>query len=364
MSHAAADRYAWIEPAVEDLGGGIYRIPLPLPLDGLKAVNVYAITDPGGVDLIDAGMAIVAARERLTEALRELGYGLGDVRNFLVTHIHIDHYSLAVELRREFRTLISLGEDERANMLATREMLNGTSSHRVFGAESLRRLGAAELIGRLSTLERHGPMFADWEDPDRWVADGTDLDLRTRTLRAVHTPGHTLGHLVYHDAASEIMFAGDHVLPHITPSIGFEPAGNRMALRDYLARWPGRSRCPRRGCCPPTARSATAPTSGCTSCWPTTTRGWPRRSTRCGRATPQRSRWLGRSSGRGGSACSTTSTCSPRSRRSTRRPPTSRCCWSAVRSHARPHRSAPTFTRCPTAPAVPAEGRSQPKVKS
>src|ERR1700745_924630 len=238
MSHAAADRYAWIQPAVQDLGGGIYRIPLPLPLDGLKAVNVYAITDPGGVDLIDAGMAIVAARERLTEALRELGYGLGDVRNFLVTHIHIDHYSLAVELRREFRTLISLGEDERANMMATREMMNGTRTHRVFGAESLRRLGADELIGQLSTLERHGPMFADWEDPDRWVADGAHLDLRARTLRGGHTPGYTpgapLGPLVYHAAAAEIMFAGDHVLPHITPSIGFEPAGNRMALCDYL----------------------------------------------------------------------------------------------------------------------------------
>ena len=59
MSHPAADRYAWIEPDVEDLGAGIHRIPLPLPLDGLKAVNVYAITDPGGVDLIDAGFASV-----------------------------------------------------------------------------------------------------------------------------------------------------------------------------------------------------------------------------------------------------------------------------------------------------------------
>ena len=65
MSHAAADRYAWTEPAVEDLGGGVYRIPLPLPLDGLKAVNVYAITDPGGVDLIDAGMAIVSGKVQL-----------------------------------------------------------------------------------------------------------------------------------------------------------------------------------------------------------------------------------------------------------------------------------------------------------
>jgi glyoxylase-like metal-dependent hydrolase (beta-lactamase superfamily II) len=235
MSQAAADRYAWIEPDVEDLGGGVYRIPLPLPLDGLKAVNVYAITDPGGVDLIDAGFAIVAARERLTEALRQLGYGLGDVRNFIVTHIHIDHYSLAVELRREFRTLISLGEDERANMVATREMINGAGGHKVFGAENLRRLGAGELVDLLPTLERQGPMFMDWEDPDRWVADGADVDLRTRTLRAVHTPGHTRGHLVYHDAAAEIMFAGDHVLPHITPSIGFEPAGNRLALRDYLS---------------------------------------------------------------------------------------------------------------------------------
>jgi len=234
MSQAAADRHAWTEPKVEDLGGGVHRIPLPLPLDGLKAVNVYAITDPGGVDLIDAGMAIVAARERLADGLRQLGYEFGDVRNFLVTHIHIDHYSLAVELRREFRSLISLGEDERANMIATREMINGTGRHRVFGADGLRRLGAAELIASLSALERQGPMFADWEDPDRWVADGTGLDLRTRTLRAVHTPGHTRGHLIYHDAASEIMFAGDHVLPHITPSIGFEPAGNRMALRDYL----------------------------------------------------------------------------------------------------------------------------------
>ncbi len=235
MSHPAADRYAWTEPKVEDLGGGIHRIPLPLPLDGLRAVNVYAITDPGGVDLIDAGMALVTARERLTEGLRQLGYGLGDVRNFFVTHIHIDHYSLAVELRREFRTLISLGEDERANMIATREMINGTGAHQVFGAESLRRLGASELTARLPELARQGPMFRDWEDPDRWVPDGADLDLRTRTLRAVHTPGHTRGHVIYHDAASGIMFAGDHVLPHITPSIGFEPAGNRMALRDYLS---------------------------------------------------------------------------------------------------------------------------------
>jgi glyoxylase-like metal-dependent hydrolase (beta-lactamase superfamily II) len=234
MSHATADRYAWTEPEVEDLGGGVYRIPLPLPMEGLKAVNVYAIADPGGVDLIDAGIALVPARERLEAGLRQIGYELGDVRNFFVTHIHIDHYSLAVELRRTFHSVVNLGEQERANLIATREMVNG-NGNRFFGVDGLRRLGALDLITQLSAEIRQPPALIDWEDPDRWLTDGTDLDLRTRTLRAVHTPGHTRGHLVYHDAAAAIMFAGDHVLPHITPSIGFEAAGNRMALGDYLS---------------------------------------------------------------------------------------------------------------------------------
>ena len=86
-----ADRHAWSEPGVEDLGGGVYRIPLPLPMDGLKAVNVYAIADNQGVDLIDAGIALVQARERLTKGLGEIGYELGDIRNFFVPHLHIDH---------------------------------------------------------------------------------------------------------------------------------------------------------------------------------------------------------------------------------------------------------------------------------
>ena len=48
---ARADRNAWAEPGVEDLGGGLYRIPLPLPGDALTAVNVYAMTGDDGVDL-------------------------------------------------------------------------------------------------------------------------------------------------------------------------------------------------------------------------------------------------------------------------------------------------------------------------
>lgn len=231
------DRHAWAEPGVEDLGGGLYRIVLPLPGDALTAVNVYAIAGEHGVDLIDAGMAIEQARERLTDALRQLGYGLQDIRNFFITHIHQDHYTLAVQLRTTLRGLITLGEQERANMDAIRDVAAGRAE--VGFIEMLGPMGAADLAEQIRGLMR--PRLADpqpkleWSDPDRWLPDGAVIDLHGRTLRAVHTPGHTTGHVVFHDEKAGVLFAGDHVLPHITPSIGFQPVITRTALQEYLS---------------------------------------------------------------------------------------------------------------------------------
>ena len=230
------DRHAWAEPGVEDLGGGLYRIPLPLPGDALTAVNVYAITGDHGVDLVDAGMALTQARERLTGALSQLGYGLPDIRNFFITHIHQDHYTLAVQLRTTLRGKITLGEGERVNMDAIRDVAAGRAE--VGFIEMLPRMGATVLAGKVRGILE--PKLADpqpkleWSDPDRWLPDGALLDLPGRTLRAIHTPGHTSGHVVFHDEAAGVLFAGDHILPHITPSIGFQPVITRLALNEYL----------------------------------------------------------------------------------------------------------------------------------
>jgi glyoxylase-like metal-dependent hydrolase (beta-lactamase superfamily II) len=234
-SQADQSRHAWAESGVENLGDGLYRIPLPLPGDSLRAVNVYAIAGDDGVDLIDAGMAIERARERLTESLGQLGYGLGDIRNFFITHIHQDHYTLAVQLRTTLRGTITLGEGERVNMEAIRNVEAGRNE--LGFIEMLAAMGAPELADQVRQFVAAAHVNRErlqWSDPDRWLADGATLDLRSRALRAIHTPGHTRGHVVFHDEAAAVLFAGDHVLPHITPSVGFQPAIDRLALRDYL----------------------------------------------------------------------------------------------------------------------------------
>jgi len=70
----------WAEPGAYPVAPGVHRVPLPLPTDGLRAVNVYVIEAGDGLVLIDSGWALDAAREALTSALASLGAGLGDIR--------------------------------------------------------------------------------------------------------------------------------------------------------------------------------------------------------------------------------------------------------------------------------------------
>ena len=50
----------WVAPGAYEVASGVYRIPLPLPNDGLRAVNVYVIESDHGLAVIDAGWDLLA----------------------------------------------------------------------------------------------------------------------------------------------------------------------------------------------------------------------------------------------------------------------------------------------------------------
>jgi glyoxylase-like metal-dependent hydrolase (beta-lactamase superfamily II) len=229
----AAARGIWSDPTTEEVAPGVHRIPLPLPVsDGLRAVNVYAIETPDSIVMIDSGWALELTRERLAEGLARIGAGLGDVSRFLVTHMHKDHYSQGVVLRREFGMELALGLGEQP---ALRLIQNGY----LLMASQLRELsraGAHSVAAAVRREELKHPDLDEWEDPDTWIEDRVEIQVGRRTLTALKTPGHTAGHVIYADFDNSLLFSGDHVLPHITPSLGFEPfEGSSSPLAEYLA---------------------------------------------------------------------------------------------------------------------------------
>jgi len=226
------DAREWEQPGAFEQAPGVFRIPLPLPDDGLRAVNVYAVQDADRLVLVDGGWAIPAARAALDAGLRALGCTPADIARFLVTHMHRDHYSQALAIRREFGTRVALGGGELPSL---REIHRPGAAPGQAQAAQLRRYGAHALAAGMLSRRLGEPVeAADWTDPDEWLEPSSDVGLQDRTLSAIATPGHTAGHVVFADLAGGLLFAGDHVLPHITPSIGFEPAPAELPLRDYL----------------------------------------------------------------------------------------------------------------------------------
>ena len=223
----------WTEPGAHPVAPGVHRIPVPLPTDGLKAVNLYAIDDPDGVVLIDSGWAMPETEKALADGLRYLGYDLRDIAHIAVTHAHGDHYTQAVLLRQAFGTKVSIGRGERPTI---DRLVSGDHAGFDEQVRQLRRYGATELADRIERWVKESFDRGDllWERPDGWLDDGDEISLYDRTLDVIATPGHTQGHVVMRDAPAGLLFAGDHILPHITPSIGFEVVLSDSPLRSYL----------------------------------------------------------------------------------------------------------------------------------
>lgn len=222
----------WTEPGCYPVADGVFRIPLQMAGDGLRAVNVYALETADGLALVDGGLRTATALAELRSALASVGHAAAEIHDVYVTHIHRDHYTLAVELRRRFGTRVHLGRGESSGLS---ELLALASNVPVTSLRELRRSGDHGLAEAME-FQAAGEEFdaADWEKPDAWLDPG-ELAVGGRVIEAVPTPGHTKGHLVYHDLGSALLFSGDHVLPTISPSIGFELGDWDRPLREYLA---------------------------------------------------------------------------------------------------------------------------------
>jgi hypothetical protein len=60
----------WTEPGAYAVAAGVFRIPLPLPQDGLRAVNAYAIVTGNEVALIDSGWALAESEQAIEAGAR------------------------------------------------------------------------------------------------------------------------------------------------------------------------------------------------------------------------------------------------------------------------------------------------------
>ncbi|WP_067963798.1 MBL fold metallo-hydrolase [Nocardiopsis trehalosi] len=218
-------------PPVEDLGGGVWSIPVPIPDNPLGHTLVYALDTPRGPVLIDTGWDHPDSWRALTDGLTRIGTGVREVHGAVLTHFHPDHTGLVARLRAASGAWTALHPADTA--VVDRITAAHPDTHRAAERARLRRAGAPPGDADAATAWRPLPPVA----VDRPLADGDTIDLGGRDLRVLWTPGHSPGHVCLHLPDTGRVFTGDHVLPRITPHIGLHPLDDTAAdpLGAYLA---------------------------------------------------------------------------------------------------------------------------------
>ena len=220
-------------PPVEQVVPGLWCVPVPIPGSPLPYVLAYAFEVPDGVVLVDPGWNAAEALAALEEGLGSFGAKLEDVRGVLVTHLHPDHYGLAGRVREVSGAWVGLHPADAALIPGRYEDVDELLE-RISGW--LAQTGApAEDLAELRDASMQLRRFVVVARPDVPLADGDRPDLPGWRLRAVHTPGHTPGHLCFVEERTGVVLTGDHVLPTISPNIARHPQAGPDPLAAYLA---------------------------------------------------------------------------------------------------------------------------------
>lgn len=149
-----------------------------------------AIVDPGG------------EAQKIIEEVAAKGV---TVNQILLTHGHLDHVGAAAELA-VFYGVPVVGPEKADDF-----WLQGLPAQsRMFGLDECLPLS-----------------------PDRWLDEGDSVSVGKATLKVLHCPGHTPGHIVFFDDSAKLLVSGDVIFKGGVGRSDF-PQGDHAALIDSI----------------------------------------------------------------------------------------------------------------------------------
>jgi glyoxylase-like metal-dependent hydrolase (beta-lactamase superfamily II) len=168
--------------------------------------------------------------EMIRQGIKHLGGGR--LRRLMVTHIHPDHYGAAGVFAGEGLADLYLHRLE-VPLVHPRYV---ELEHLVMEVRKFLLVNGvpADEAEVLSNSQRALSQVVTTAEPSVQLDGAEIVEMGRRHLRVEWTPGHSPGHICLYDVESGELFAGDHILPDISPNIGLHPQSTPDPLHDYL----------------------------------------------------------------------------------------------------------------------------------
>jgi glyoxylase-like metal-dependent hydrolase (beta-lactamase superfamily II) len=223
-----------VADSLQALGHGVHLIDTAFHRPQFDAA--YLIVDDGRAAFIDTGTR--HALPRLLGALQTVGLSVDAVDWVIPTHVHLDHAGGVGPLMQAL---------PRAKLLVhprgARHMIDPSALYQ----------GALAVYGQAEMDRSYGELVGVDADRVHTTTDGMTLNLGSRRLEFIDTPGHALHHHCIWDPVSRGWFTGDTfglsyreldnaagtpwIFPTSTP-VQFQPEALRASVNRLLSRAP------------------------------------------------------------------------------------------------------------------------------
>jgi len=175
---------------VTQLSPGAWQISHPF-LGENKIIGSYLLAGGNELAVIDPGPGSVV--KSLLASIREAGFDPADVTHLIATHVHLDHAGGTGTLVKQMpRARVYVHNKGAQHLVDTTKVV--ASASRIYG-------------DRMQLL--WGEIESTPQERLHILAGGDILNVAGRRLEVHYTPGHAVHHVIFFDAHSGELFAGD-----------------------------------------------------------------------------------------------------------------------------------------------------------
>lgn len=207
---------------------GIFQVTVPLPFWN-DSVHCYLGRHRGKWTIIDTGINGHVTQKTWEDAFAAHQISpRQDVERIFLTHHHADHFGFANVIQEWTDAPLHLTDQER-------ELARFSWTNEAFQA-FYRACGLPDEM--VSHLAENPTAFVQPLSPfpnklERLVP-GEPVQFGELLFEAIHTPGHTPGHICYYNRSEKIMITGDHLTRETIPYISYHGYGDENPLATYL----------------------------------------------------------------------------------------------------------------------------------
>ena len=161
----------------------------------------------------------------LENYLLDIGYNIKNVKRIILTHVHVDHSQAANEVKRKSGAKIYSHWIE-VRYLGQNPLYQGPPSAQET-VEKLEKLGVS--MGAL--IKEYGSFEVEPIMVDEQVSDGDMI----ATLKVIHTPGHTPGHISLYYEKDKLLLGADSIYKHVFGADGMYISAPQVSIDPVTA---------------------------------------------------------------------------------------------------------------------------------